>query len=183
MELERDHALDRVRTDDDGDLFAPEDALVAAANRADDGPGQEDLEFAALEAEATFDRVLFDGGSFGTQAPVGSDEEAEFLGLPGLLEPDQVATLLRARQHGQSGRRTTAAGAPAAEPAVHRAVAALRKELNGLVGAWHHRTGVPHGAIHTELRQACGGPLAAQATAAQLQERIDTLRRWAVRRR
>jgi len=181
MEVERDHALDRNRTDDDGDLFAPEDALVAQANRANDGPGQDELDFEALEAEATFDRVLFDGGEFGTQAAVGSPEEADFLGLPGLLEPDQVAHLLRSRQsQHQAGRSRRTREAEAAAP---RALPALRKELNGLVGAWHHRTGVPHGAIHTELRQACGGPLSAQASAAQLQERIDTIRRWAVRRR
>ena len=61
-------------------------------------PGPTRPTFEALEAEATFDRVLFDGGEFGTQAAVGSEEEADFLGLPGLLEPDQVATLLRERQ-------------------------------------------------------------------------------------
>ena len=113
--------------------------------------------------------MLFDGGEFGAQAAVGSpEEEADFLGLPGLLEPDQVATLLRARQTAQAGavRGQAAASRAAAEraAAAHRAIPALRKELNGLVGAWHHRTGLPHGAVHTELRQACGGPLAAQAT-------------------
>jgi hypothetical protein len=188
MEVERDHALDRKRTDAEGDLFAPEDALVAQANQSRTEPGaQEELDFEALEAEATFDRVLFDGGEFGTQAAVGSEEEADFLGLPGLLEPDQVATLLRARQSEQQAGRSRRTPAPAdaapAEAALHKAIPALRKELNGLVGAWHHRTGLPHGAIHTELRQACGGPVAAQASAAQLQERIDTIRRWAVRRR
>ncbi|MDQ1620342.1 MAG: hypothetical protein QOE19_2911 [Actinomycetota bacterium] len=186
MEVERDHALDRVASDE-GDVFAPEDAMVAAANRAQDAPGAADeLDFEALEAEATFDRVLFDGGEFGTQAAVGSEEEADFLGLPGLLEPDQVATLLRARQHEQLASRARRTGAPAPQrdaEALHKAIPALRKELNGLVGAWHHRTGLPHGAIHTELRQACGGPLAAQASAAQLRERIDTIRRWAVQRR
>jgi superfamily II DNA or RNA helicase len=186
MEVERDHALDRVASDE-GDVFAPEDAMLAAANRAQDAPGAADeLDFEALEAEATFDRVLFDGGEFGTQAAVGSEEEADFLGLPGLLEPDQVATLLRARQHEQLASRARRTGAPAPQrdaEALHKAIPALRKELNGLVGAWHHRTGLPHGAIHTELRQACGGPLAAQASAAQLRERIDTIRRWAVQRR
>ncbi|MGZ4613983.1 MAG: DEAD/DEAH box helicase [Actinomycetes bacterium] len=191
MEVERDHALDKVvKEGDEGDMFAPEDAMVADANRATDAPGaQEEMDFEALEAEATFDRVLFDGGEFGTGAAVGSEEEADFLGLPGLLEPAQVTALLQARQHEQQAskaRRTAAAGGPQRgpqEPALHKAIPALRKELNGLVGAWHHRTGVPHGAIHTELRQACGGPLAAQASAAQLQERIDTIRRWAVRRK
>ncbi len=187
MELERDHALDRPRSAaDEGDLFHLEDALVAEANRLQTEAGADESTFEALEAEATFDRVLFDGGEFGTQAEVGSEEEADFLGLPGLLEPDQVATLLRERQHTHQvarGRRTAAAAAAAADPAAHRAVPALRKELNGLVGAWFHRTGIPHGAVHTELRRACGGPLAAQASAEQLQTRIDLIRSWALRRR
>ncbi|MEO7979672.1 MAG: ATP-dependent helicase, partial [Sporichthyaceae bacterium] len=187
MELERDHALDRPRSaEDEGDLFDPEDALVAAANRLQTEAGADESTFEALEAEATFDRVLFDGGEFGTQAEVGSQEEADFLGLPGLLEPDQVATLLRERQHTHQvarGRRTAAAAASAAAPAAHRAVPALRKELNGLVGAWFHRTGIPRGAVHTQLRQACGGPIAAQASAEQLQTRIDLIRSWALRRR
>jgi hypothetical protein len=57
----------------------------------------------------------------------------------------------------------------------------LRKELNGLVGAWHHRTGQPHGTIHNELRRVCGGPLTAQATAGQLQTRIRKIQEWATK--
>jgi superfamily II DNA or RNA helicase len=183
MEVERDHALDRSPGDDTGSIFAPEDPLLTAANRAEDGAAGDELEFEALEAEATFDRVLFDGGEFGTQAAVGSDEEADYLGLPGLLEPDQVATLLQARQSAHRETRSRKSAASAASAAAHRAVPALRKELNGLVAAWHHRTGIPHGAVHTELRQACGGPLAAQASAEHLQARIDLIRAWALRRR
>ncbi|HEX7188980.1 MAG TPA: DEAD/DEAH box helicase [Actinomycetes bacterium] len=189
MEVERDHALDRTRSADDveGDLFAAEDALLAAAARTRDEPGLDDsATFEALEAEAHFDRVLYDGGEFGSQAAVGSQAEADYLGLPGLLEPDQVATLLRAHQSAQVGRGGRAAASRSAADraaALHRAIPALRKELNGLVGAWHHRTGVPHGAVHTELRQTCGGPPAAQASADQLQARIDLIRSWAMRRR
>src|SRR5699024_12227237 len=58
---------------------------------------------------------------------------------------------------------------------------ALRRELNSLVGAWHHRTGQPHGVTHTQLRDATGGPPSAQASSAQLRERIDLIRRWATR--
>ena len=188
MELERDHALDkrgRADVDGGGDLFAPEDALVAEANRTRSEAGAEEQRFEALGAEARFDRVLFDGGEFGMQAAVGSPEEADYLGLPGLLEPEQVATLLRARQSEHAGRSSKAAARAAAAEraaAAHRAIPALRKELNGLVGAWHHRTGIPHGAVHSELRLACGGPPAAQATAEQLQARIDLIRTWALRR-
>ncbi|MGN6245380.1 MAG: DEAD/DEAH box helicase [Motilibacteraceae bacterium] len=187
MEVERDHALDRPTRGDD-DVWAPEDALVAQANRAEQASGEQDqLSFEALEAEATFDRVLFDGGEFGTEAAVGSHDEEEFLGLPGLLEPDQVAVLLRQRQAEQQARQRSGrkaapepeAAAPVEPVATHKAMAMLRKELNGLVGAWHHRTGQPHGAIHAELRRECGGPPSAQASASQLQDRIATIRRWA----
>src|SRR4029077_20162384 len=69
---------------------------------------------------------------------------------------------------------------PAAPPVSRQALAALRKELNGLVGAWSHRTGQPHGVIHAELRQTCGGPPLPQAPADQIQGRIATIRRWAI---
>jgi hypothetical protein len=61
-------------------------------------------------------------------------------------------------------------------------LAALRKELNGLVGAWNHRTGQPHGVIHNDLRKACGGPPLPQATADQIKARIDKIRHWAATR-
>ena len=43
-------------------------------------------------------------------APRPGREEEDYLGLPGLLEPDQVAALLRKRQAQQRGRRRAAAG-------------------------------------------------------------------------
>ena len=59
----------------------------------------------------------------------------------------------------------------------------MRRELNGLVAAWYHRTGQPHGVTHAALRKECGGPAAAAATAVQLTRRIDLIRDWASRRR
>ena len=58
----------------------------------------------------------------------------------------------------------------------------LRRELNGLVAAWHHRTGQPHGVTHAALRKECGGPAAAVASAEMLRKRIDRLREWAARK-
>ena len=40
-----------------------------------------------LKASATFDRVLFDGGEFGTATEAGSPEEEDFLGLPACSNP------------------------------------------------------------------------------------------------
>lgn len=193
LEVERDHVLGRPATGEE-DLWAPEDGLRAAAERAQTTP--DDPGFTALASAATFDRVLYDGGEFGATAAVGSAEEQDYLGLPGLLEPDQVATLLRRRQAAQLAARGPARGTPAGPatgagtPAgagtdgdvpAYRRVADLRRELNALVGAWHHRTGVPHGAIHADLRRQCGGPATAQASVEQLQARIALLRRWAAR--
>ncbi|WP_372595473.1 DEAD/DEAH box helicase [Actinotalea sp.] len=181
MELERDHALDRK----DGADEDPE-MLLAAAEReesASDEVGQDGLvgTFQALDAQATFDRVLFDGGEFGTGAEVGSDEELDFLGLPGLLEPDQVSLLLQQHQANQvSARSARARTVPAVD---HRRLTELRKELNTLVGAWARRSGQPHGSVHAELRRRSGGPEVALATAEQLEARTVVVRGWFVGRR
>jgi hypothetical protein len=117
----------------------------------------------------------------------------DFLGIPGLLEPDQVRDLLKHRQaqrlkaqrHAdRTHRRESSGGDPThGEAVAHERLASLRKELNGLVAAWHHRSGSPHGVIHAELQRACGGPPSVAASAAELIQRIDTLRAWAARRR
>ena len=98
-----------------------------------------------MEASATFDRVLFDGGEFGLQAEIGSAEEEDFLGIPGLLEPEQVAQLLRQRQASQlaAQRKRAAGGETEKRTTAAEDLHALRTELNSLVGAWSHRTGKP----------------------------------------
>ena len=181
LEDERDHALDRVRKPgDDTSIWSEEEALIAAANRSGSGADLEQASFEALESDAEFDHVLFDAQQFGLNAEVGSADEQEFLGLPGLLELDQVATLLRARQSAQKG-----SGRPKADPqlATHRAMAASRKELNALVSAYARRTGAPHAVVHADLRKSCGGPALDQASAAHVGQRIETIRRWIVGRR
>ena len=68
------------------------------------------------------------------------------------------------------------------EMTTHEELATLRRELNGLVGAWHHRTGQAHGITHSALRKECGGPAAAVATADQLRARIVAIRDKAARK-
>ncbi|QGH71084.1 DEAD/DEAH box helicase [Pseudactinotalea sp. HY158] len=184
LEAERDHALDRPEKEGDG-LF--DDEALAEANRAESASSDLLPGFAALEANASFDRVLFDGGEFGLGGEVGSEEEQDFLGIPGLLDPDQVATLLRSHQAEHAKRRP--AGSPAqagqagqtqsASPAVdHRKLAELRKELNSLVSAWARRSGSPHGVVHTRLREHSGGAEVATASQEHLEKRIAQVRRW-----
>ncbi len=182
MEVERDHVLGRKITDE-GDIFAAEDALVAQAQQAEGASGDEALQpWEALGSQATFDRVLYDGAEFGHagEVHVGSEEEMDFLGIPGLLEADQVRDLLRHRQS-EGARRRTSAGTTEEprEISTHERLSTMRRELNGLVAAWYHRTGQAHGITHAALRKECGGPAAAAATAEQLGKRIELLREWA----
>ena len=188
MELERDHVLRRPVADDD--VFGAEEDLLAAARAAEGASGEEGLQpFQAVGSEARFDRVLYDGGEFGHagEVHVGSDEEMDFLGIPGLLEPEQVRDLLHSRQDARARQqRRDAAPEPedgtVRDVATHEQLALLRRELNGLVAAWNHRTGAPHGVTHSALRRECGGPAAAVATGEQLQSRITRIRDWAQRR-
>jgi superfamily II DNA or RNA helicase len=188
LELERDHALDRrEQAGAEGDLYNPEDALMAAANRDDAASDRlmDEFAFQAISSGATFDRVVYDGGEFGFEAVVGSEEELDFLGLPGILEPDQVKDLLQhrqARQQRHANRRRAAGEDTPDQPAVpaplYRTLKEQRSLLNSLVGLWAKTSGEPHGLIHAELRRICGGPAVAQASVTQLQARIVTVRKW-----
>jgi hypothetical protein len=187
MEVARDHVLKR-KVNDDGDIFAAEDELMAQANAAEAASAEELGTFEAMGSEARFDRVLYDGGEFGHagEVHVGSEEEMDFLGIPGLLEPSQVRDLLHQRQsdRAKQQRRTRSTEEDVVrDVSTHEHLATLRRELNGLVAAWNHRTGQPHGVTHAALRKDCGGPAAAVATAEQLQSRIDKIRNWAAQRR
>ena len=158
LEAERDHVLRPPL----GETPEDERELAEAQRQRDTPDALDEPAFQALNASAHFDRVLYDGGEFGTATAAGSAEEEDFLGLPGLLEPDQVRTLLRQRQQAQLAARSRAAAPPgppppppqpparplpsppperpaapaqrpAAAPVSRQALAALRKELNGLV--------------------------------------------------
>jgi superfamily II DNA or RNA helicase len=182
MEAQRDHVLGRRAAEDGLD-----DDLLARAQREESASGELEQGFEALSATAELDQVIFDGASFGTPVLAGTPEEEEYLGLPGLLTPDQVATLLTKRQADQVATqrrraKAEASGGPSTHPAqptgprtaAERRIQ-LRRRLNALVAAHHHRTGLPHGKIHAELRRLCGGPPSAQATMEQLEERIATI--------
>ncbi|MFV8380320.1 DEAD/DEAH box helicase [Corynebacterium hindlerae] len=184
LETSRDHVLGKPDRPKEG----WDDELLADANKQknekDDVPSYE-----SLGAEAELESLIYDGSTYGTGAFTGSAEEADYLGLPGLLDADQMRALLRQRQAEQIEAR-------AAEEKRHQAAEAnkpkvvqrselaadeipqLRKELNALVSITSGRTGRPHGAIHTEARNACGGPPTALCTAEQLRDRIAYLRKW-----
>jgi superfamily II DNA or RNA helicase len=174
LERERDHALDRASDE------LLDDSLLAEAERDEKASESELAEYTylALESSAIFEKVLYDGDEFGALSPVGSLEELDFLGLPGILEPDQVRDVLKARHQRQQRRAAErpAGAAPAVQP-MYRSLKEQRTLLNSLVGLRAKLTGQPHGHIHAELRRLCGGPAVGQATVAQLQLRIELLRK------
>lgn len=175
MERQRDHVLGppSAREED------PEDEL-ARANRAE--AAADDLlgRWEALGSAAHFDHVLFDAHQFGLGTPAGSQEELDYLGLPGLLEPDQVREVLheRQRRHQARAARRDRREKVTPEVSLHRALEAQRKLLNSLVSQFAHTRGMPHSHVHAELRRQAGGPPLSKATTEQVEHRIALIRRW-----
>lgn len=197
MEVSRDHVLGKPHRESGWS-----DELLEQANQKRSEPDEAPT-YESIGASAELDSLIFDGSTYGTPTLAGTEEEQDFLGLPGLLDAEQVKTLLRKRQSEQldareaeeKARRAQEAAqekrSQAGAPSVHGAsssasgsgvasedIPALRQELNARVAIMASRTGRPHGAIHTEVRKACGGPPTALCTADQLRERIKYLTQW-----
>lgn len=174
MEAQRNHVLGKPHRESQGDEWDEEAAEDAAKQKSE--ADALDNGFEMLGAEAELDQVIFDGSSFGTATPSGSDEEADYLGIPGLLDSAQMRDLLRRRQEEQLDKRTAAGGTVPVRSTTHGQLRDLRRELNALVTLAHHRTGKPHGWIHNELRRICGGPVLAAANSDQITARIEAVR-------
>jgi superfamily II DNA or RNA helicase len=169
MEAQRNHVLGKPHRDSD-------DEFEEYVEKQKSEPSELDNGFEMLGADAELDQVIFDGSSFGTATPAGSDEEADYLGIPGLLDAVQMRDLLSRRQEAQLDKRTAAGGTRPIVTTTHGQLRDLRKELNALVTLAHHRTGKPHGWIHNELRRLCGGPVVAAANSEQIAARIEAVR-------
>lgn len=170
--------------------------------RPEPEPGERDRT-ELVDAEASFAHVLHGGRAVvaapanpdadGTSTDALSDEDEDYLGLPGILSPEQMATLLARRDSHARSRAAGTAGARPDDAAVDppggaaadgtdlggaagwRAGAELRREVNRLVGVLAARTGRPHGSIHAELRRVVPGPASAAASADVLEARRDHL--------
>lgn len=208
MEAQRDHVLGKPHREE-----GLEDQLLSQANQQQDENTEDEEErgYISLGADAELDQIVYEGSSYGTATFAGSEEEADYIGLPGLLGADDVKALLRQREKEQVKQRSSSAQASAAGnisvvgadpgmsgttlpgnaagPGSHAGAAAervasaaelkdLRRQLNTLVSVYSGRLGKSHGAIHTQLRNACGGPPVPMASAEQIRERISTLRSW-----
>ena len=74
LEAERDHVLD-LRPAAGDEETGLDESLIEQANRTEQASDQLEMSFEALESEASFDRVLFDGGEYGAGGMIGSEDE------------------------------------------------------------------------------------------------------------
>lgn len=130
-------------------------------------------EFTALDSEAEFAHVVHSGRAHTAEL---EPQDEDFLGLPGLLTPEQTATLLAARDAGLRKNASLADELDIAGNGSHwRDVEALRKEVAALVRQWAARTTRAHADVHVELRKAVPGPPSAAAPVDVLEARRDYL--------
>jgi superfamily II DNA or RNA helicase len=147
----------------------------------------------ALEADARFAHVLHGGTAHtgaGTPAPLAAEEE-DFLGIPGLLTPEQTAELLAKRDDelrlriaqrsftdDDTGELPIVEDHPEEDEAGRswRDAAELRREINRLVSRVSAKTSTPHAVVHTQLRQSVPGPPSASASIDVLRARRERLR-------
>jgi superfamily II DNA or RNA helicase len=171
LEEQRDHVV-RVSGPATDDL----DALEPVEDQENEPTGEG--EFTPLAAEAAFAHVLHAGRAITGEVRVPSGEEDAYLGLPGLLTPEQTAALLASRDI-ELRRRTSGLFDEVPEetgpPSSWREVEALRKEINQLVAQVAARSGRKHAEVHVEVRQAVRGPRTASASLEVLLGRRDYL--------
>jgi superfamily II DNA or RNA helicase len=131
--------------------------------------------FTALDADAQFAHVLTAGRAITAESLDLDDDAADYLGLPGLLSPQDMATLLASRDARLRRQVAAATDEVAFTPTTWRDSQGVRKEIHRMVSVVAARTGRPHGQVHAELRQAVPGPPTAVADYQTLVARHDHL--------
>jgi hypothetical protein len=143
-------------------------------------PGESDT-IELVDSDAAFAHVLHAGRAVVAQpfsADSIIDEDSDFVGLPGILSPEQIAQVLFQRD---AHARKRASGVeveqvvPSAEAVAWRAGAELRRDVNRLVGLIAARQGTPHAQTHALLRRVVPGPASAAASVEILEQRRDHL--------
>ncbi|MEI6621030.1 MAG: DEAD/DEAH box helicase family protein [Actinomycetes bacterium] len=186
IEAERDHVIALKPDADESDL----DALVDT--RAETATVEQ---WRPLGADAQFAHVLHGGRAHTGLAPAAAqadglgrsltDDDEDFLGFPGLLTPEQTASLLAKRDHanrrkaakaGVSHPSRSADTGPGAPEPPWEELARLRRELNTAVSAVASNTGEPHAKIHMWVRHAVAGPPSRTADADTLRRRLTATR-------
>lgn len=166
MEVERTQGVKmrQQRLEDNGSESAMLDAEREAGTPA----------IEALDAEAEFAHILASGRAI-TDYEHLDPEDANYLGLPGLLTPEQTASLLAARDAELRRRNTGEILVDAGSTTSWRVISELRREVHSLVGQYAARTKSPHSGVHLAVRQAVPGPPSSIADRDILEQRRDWL--------
>lgn len=174
METRRNHVI-RTRTEAVDDL----DALLHPDDAAADAAGGS--EYQALGADAEFAHILYEGRAVTADL---SAEEEEFLGIPGLLTPEQTASLLKTREATIKAEIATTVGqAGGADHGldVAQRIRDTRREINKLVSYYAMRKNLTHAHVHSLLRREVPGPPSNAASLAVLEQRRDHIKTLANR--
>jgi superfamily II DNA or RNA helicase len=166
LEEERNHVIAPPKSNDD--LLDP----FEAAEPPEAGSLLD--EFEALDAEAEFAHVLYGGAAHTGDIELTEDDE-DFLGLPGLLSPDMMAAVLKRRESDVRRQMSDVLESPARATSMREQIKEVRREINSLVAQRAARTGKAHAQVHGEVRRAVPGPPSASASLDLLTRRRDHL--------
>jgi len=167
LENERNHVIPPPSASGD-------DALLDVVREP--GEAGETQKNEVIDADAAFAHVLHNGRAVVAEPLQLTEEDEEFLGLPGILSPEQMAALLASRDAAARSKAVTAEEVQlSAETSAWRAGAELRREVNRLVGMVAARRAIPHAQVHAQIRRAVPGPASATAPVEVLERRRDHL--------
>lgn len=154
-----------------------EDFLEEAAEMAKAEEGEKVMNSnTTITSSASFDHVLFNGKALDGLAMELTPDDENYLGLPGLLSPSQMASLLRSRDaelRSLGILKDHDSEAPKREN-VHAKIMEAKKDINRMVSRIALSRGVGHAYLHKLTQKAVPGPPSSSATLAILEER----RQW-----
>jgi superfamily II DNA or RNA helicase len=150
IEQARNHVMPpRTDSSDAHDL----DPLTAAEDRL---TGVDSWE--AVDSDAEFAHVLEGGRAVVPTYAAHSEEDQDFLGLPGLLTAEETAALLARRDAAHRRRATGDDLLGHRRDTAWQSVAGLKKEIHEMVGRLAARRKITHAAVHAQLRKAVPSP-------------------------
>lgn len=172
LEDERNHVIPPPSADD---------TTLLDVDPGEPEPGETDG-YELVDADASFAHVLHAGRAVVAEPHDLTGADEDFIGLPGILSPEQMAQVLarrdeHARKRASGVEVSVASGraGPSVAVAAWRAGAELRREVNRLVGVVAARQATPHAQLHAMLRRAVPGPASAAAGVEILEQRRDHL--------
>lgn len=170
MEAQRNHAIK---------LNAEGDDLLEDQSAPDETDGPDSGKMVSVGSSAAFDHVLFNGKALDGLSEL-SPEDENYIGLPGLLSPGQMAAILRTRDtqiRAEQANSVDPSGKRAERLNIHAAISSTRADINRLVSRIAATRGMSHAHLHKLTQKAVPGPPSSTATLKILEERKEWLQK------